>query len=206
MFIISSAKIIDEATRILERMKKAWLLAPLVTIAIVGSGCSSSNDSTQLQTGGESTTGSADKPGGKNGDCPSEPFTGEVASAGDDANAAFSLSDGDIVLAQAFALAQGAQYTVYLADYGLGDQDVGFSTIEADDGQVVITMQARNPDQDRIEPGTPYDETFVIMDSGGGASGSPDEPEGTVTFIAVTDDRICFDCFDCEDPRASVKS
>ena len=156
-------------------MKKTTLLAASLAIATVVAGCSSSGDSSS-------------------GDCPSEPFTGDVSSVGDDENAAFSLSDGDIVLAQAVALAEGAQYTVYLADYDLGGQVVGGSaTIEADDGQVVITMQARNPDQEFIEPGTAYEEHFVIMDSGGGASGAPDEPEGTVTFIAITDDQLCFD-------------
>lgn len=159
-------------------MRTAWLVATTVAIGIVASACSSSDRDT-------ATTSE---------DCSSAPFTGAVTSAGDDTDAEFSFTDGDIVLAQAFPLAEGSQYTVYLADYDLGDQKVGANaTIEADDGQVVITMQARNPAGGPIEPGTAYDETFVIMDSGGGALASPTDPEGTVTFSTVTDDRICFE-------------
>lgn len=126
--------------------------------------------------------------------CPAVPFTGTASAAGDDGgNAPFELSDGDVVLAQAFALSSGVQYTVYLADYDLAGQTVGVDTVEAAPGQVVITMQARHPDFDVIEVGVPYEETFVIMDSGGGAMGSPDDPSGTVTFLDLSDDRICFE-------------
>lgn len=159
-------------------MRSPRLLIVMVAIGVVASACSSSNNDAATTSG----------------DCSSVPFTGEVTSAGDDTDAEFSLTDGDIVLAQAFPLTEGSQYTVYFADYDLGDQEIGANeAIEADDSQVVITMQARNPDGGPIEPGTAYDETFVIMDSGGGAIASPTDPEGIVTFSTVTDDRICFE-------------
>ena len=127
-------------------------------------------------------------------ECPAGPFTGTVYSEGDGSDhAAFSLTDGDVVLAAAFALTSGVQYTVYLADYDLGGQEIGVGTVEADPGQVVITLQARNPDGTDIEVGMSYEETFVIMDSGGGAMGSPVDPKGTVTFSGVGDGRICFE-------------
>jgi hypothetical protein len=41
--------------------------------------------------------------------------------------------------------------------------------------------------------GRSYEVTFVIMDSGGGASGLSDDPNGSVTFLELGDDRICVD-------------
>jgi len=138
------------------------------------------------------TTTTAAEPVGP--DCPAAPFTGTVHSEGDGSDhAAFSLTDGEVVLAAAFALGPGAQYTVYLADYDLGGQEIGSDTIEADPGRVVITLQARNPAGEYIEVGVPYEETFVIMDSGGGAMGNPSDPQGTVTFLGVGEDHICFE-------------
>jgi hypothetical protein len=154
------------------------VLTVVAGIALVAAACG----------GGDSSTGA------DSGNCPEAAFTGTVSSEGDDAvNAAFTLDDGDVALAQAFALSQGVSYTVYLADYDLGGQQVGSATIEADAGQVVITVIAGTSDGEPIVIGESYNATFVIMDSGGGASGLPDDPMGTVTFSDVSDDRICFE-------------
>ena len=178
-------------------MTRRWTaILAVVLVAMAVAGCGDDDEGAVATTAtsaapAETTTTVTEPPAGT--DCPDTPFSGTVSSEGDDTNAAFSLTDGEVVLAAAFGLGERVQYTVYLADYDLAGQEIGSDTIEAAPGQVVVTLQARNPDGVEIEIGVPYDETFVIMDSGGGAMGTPDEPEGTVTFLDVGEDRICFD-------------
>lgn len=185
-------------------MHRRLTLAALAPVLLLGAVACSSDDDEPAATG-DTTATTADAGGGDGGGsgtegaCPAEPFTGTISSDGDDDNAPFSLTDGDVATAVAYPLSAGTQYTVYLSDGDLGGQTVGLDTIEAADGEAVITMQARNPEGEPIEVGTAYDETFVIMDSGGGAQGSPSDPTGTVTFLDVGDDRICFEV-DFADP------
>ena len=181
-------------------MRILTLVAAIALVAAAcGGGDSLTDESADATPSVDEETDSAatsddEATGADSGSCPEAAFTGTVSSEGDDAaNAAFTLDDGDVALAQAFALSQGVNYTVYLADYDLGSQRVGSDTIEADAGQVVITVIDGTPDGEPIVIGESYNATFVIMDSGGGASGLPDDPMGTVTFSDVTDDRICFD-------------
>jgi hypothetical protein len=170
--------------------RAATLLAAVLLLA--ASACGDSDDpASDSDTGDSGTDQQADQSSGSDS-CPSEPFSGTVSSTGDDNNEAFELTDGDVTTTQAVALVEGQQYTVYLADYDLAGQAVGIDTVEADQGQVVVTMQARSDDGGEIEPGVTYSEDFVILDSGGGAQGAPDDPIGSVTFIAATDDHICF--------------
>ncbi len=187
-------------------MKLLRIVACLAALAFIGASCGdddsdgSTDESTTVDEGSTSGTDQAttdapstsDDDGSAAGaDCPSEPFAGEISSDGDEANAPFSLGGDEIVLTRAVALSP-SQFTVYLSDSDLAGQIIGIDTIEAGADEVVITMQARNPDGD-IELGVAYEEDFVIMDSGGGAAGSPDDPQGTVTFISVGDDQICFE-------------
>lgn len=127
------------------------------------------------------------------GECRTIGFVGTASSEGGGDNSPFSLNDSEIVLAQAFALAPGASYTLYLSDYDLGDQRIGSDTIQAAPGQVVITTFVGDPDGNDILLGKSYEVTFVIMDSGSGASGLSDDPNGSVTFLELGDDRICVD-------------
>jgi hypothetical protein len=188
-------------------MRKLMLIAGFALIAVACGGddtsSGSESDDTEAQSTDDSASTDADTDdSASTGDettdadtttCPDLAFSGWISSDGDDNNTAFSLNDDDVVLAQAFALSPGANYTVYLADYDLGDQVVGADTIEAAEGQIVVTVALGTPDGEPIVIGEPYDATFVIMDSGGGASGFPDDPMGTAIFTGVTDDRVCFD-------------
>jgi hypothetical protein len=62
------------------------------------------------------------------GECMTIGFVGTASSEGDGDDAPLSLSDSDIVLAQAFALSPGVPYTLYMSDYDLGDQRIGSDT------------------------------------------------------------------------------
>jgi len=168
------------------------LAASLMFAALLAlTACGDSDSDSATDDGAESSGEGAASESGDSGACPAEPFTGTISSPGDDDNEAFELTDGDVVAAEAVALTDGVQYTVYLADADISGV-VGIETIEADPGQVVVTMQARSDDGGDIEPGATYEEDFVILDSGGGAQGAPDDPVGSVTFIEVSDDHICF--------------
>ena len=129
----------------------------------------------------------------ESGSCPDVGFVGTISSDGDDENAPFTLTDGEVSLVAAFALSRGSSYTVYLADYDLGDQQIGLDTIVADPGQVVVGVAIGTSDGSQLVVGDNYDVTFVIMDSGGGAVGVSDDPSGSATIIGVTQDRVCFD-------------
>jgi hypothetical protein len=186
-------------------MRKLMLIAGFALIAVACGGDDTSSGPESDDTEAQSTDDSANTDDTKaqstddnttdadTTTCPDLVFSGWISSDGDDSNTAFSLNDDDVVLAQAFALSPGASYTVYLADYDLGDQVVGSDTIEAAEGQIVVTVSLGTPDGEPIVIGEPYDATFVIMDSGGGASGFPDDPMGTAIFTGVTDDSVCFD-------------
>ena len=62
------------------------------------------------------------------GECMTIGFVGTASSEGDGDDAPLSLSDSDIVVAQAFALSPGVPYTLYMSDYDLGDQRIGSDT------------------------------------------------------------------------------
>ena len=160
-----------------------------MTLALLGAACSgddSDSDSAADDTGTQSTADDI-------GDCPSEPFTGEIVrEVAVDGHEAVSLTGDDIVLAEAVVRSPNIAYTIYLADYDLGDQEVGSGTIEADAGQVVVSLFVENDES--LEAGESYEVGFnPIIDSGGGASADFDEPTNTVTIIAVTDSQICLD-------------
>ncbi len=124
--------------------------------------------------------------------CPTHPFVGELSrtASSDLGHTAVALADSDLVDAAAFSLGAGVQYTVYLASFEIDDEDVG-STLTAPAGEVLVTFAARGLDGGQIEPGVVYDETFVIIDSGGGAQNHPVDPVGTIEFIAFSDEQIC---------------
>ncbi len=126
-------------------------------------------------------------------DCPAEPFTGALSrtALAELGHTDVALSDGELIDAAAFSLGAGRPYTAYVASYGTDAPDLG-STMVAPPGEVMVTLAARGVDGAEIEPGVVYDETFVIIDSGGGAENHPIDPTGTVEFIAFSNDHICF--------------
>ncbi len=126
------------------------------------------------------------------GNCPAEPFAGELSrtASPDLGHTDVAVADDELMDAAAFELGAGFQYTVYVATYPIDDADMG-STLTAQPGEVLVTFAARGNDGERIEPGVVYDESFVIIDSGGGAENRPVDPTGTVEFIALADDHIC---------------
>ncbi|MCP3938153.1 MAG: hypothetical protein GY708_22630 [Actinomycetia bacterium] len=78
---------------------------------------------------------------------------------------------------------------MYVASFEI-DDDMG-TTLKAPPGEVLVTFAARGMDGEEIEPGVVYDESFVIIDSGGGAENRPIDPTGTVEFIAFSDNHLC---------------
>jgi hypothetical protein len=195
-------------------MRRNTLIGLTMALALLGaafssddSGSDSASDTTSSADGGAQSTDDDDDGGGggDSGDCPSDPFTGTISQdADDEGNAGADLTDGDVVLAEAFALSAGSSYTVYLADYDLGDQEIGGDTIEAAAGQVVVTLNPSGTDGGDLEVGTAYDMTFTIFDSGRGASGNASNAEGSITVLGVSDSHFCFD-IDYSDDAASVK-
>lgn len=139
------------------------------------------------------------------GECPDTLFDGEIVRQDDggSGHVGASASGDDIV--DAVAWGSFGSYTVYVADHEIdtrpfedwdrGNFD-GDSAIVADDGGLLVTIFLNPPDT-RIEAGTviDYAEYFgtPMIDTGGGAQMSGGDGDGSVTVLAIDDDRICFE-------------
>ena len=178
------------------------LLIALVGFVVLASACGSDDPPPDLATGDEAAVDDGEQDGGEDqsegsigaADCPAAPFAGELSRTAlpDLGHTDVALTGGDVLDAAAFALGAGFQYTVYVASFEIDDEDMG-TTLTAPSGEVLVTFAARGEDGGPIEPGVVYDETFVIIDSGGGAENRPVDPTGTVEFIALSDDHICLE-------------
>ncbi len=174
------------------------LLIVLTALAVLTTSCGGGDSSEDGVAAGTTSVaesdGGEDQPADMDGsdECPDVPFSGEVSRISEPSighNAA-ALADGELLDAAAFSFGTGFQYTVYVASFEIDDDTMG-DTIIAPPGEVLVTFQARGKDGGEIEPGVVYDETFVIIDTGGGAQNSPVDPTGTVEFIAYSEDHLC---------------
>ncbi len=173
--------------------KQMTVLVVLMSLLSLAAGCGSGGATDETATAQDDREATEQESGGGTPDeCPTEPFTGELSrtAAADLGHTDVALADGELVDAAAFALGAGYQYTVYVASFEIDDDDMG-TTLEAPPGEVLVTFAARGLDGEEIEPGVVYDESFVIVDSGGGAENHPVDPTGTVEFIAFSDSHLC---------------
>ncbi|MCP3988941.1 MAG: hypothetical protein GY724_07695 [Actinomycetia bacterium] len=173
--------------------KQMAVLVVLVGLVVLAAGCGDDGATDETGTAEDGPQATEQESGGETPkECPTEPFAGELSrlALADLGHTDVALADGDLVDAAAFAIGAGYQYTVYVASFEIDDDDMG-TTLEAPPDEVLVTFAARGVDGEEIEPGVVYDESFVIIDSGGGAENRPIDPTGTVEFIAFSDNHLC---------------
>ena len=130
---------------------------------------------------------------------------GEVASAGTcdgtDVTGTVGGADFTATSAAAVSLEGGKAYTLYLADFDLSVDDLGYSNPEVADGNTMVMVAVTvfdAPDPDAVEPVAVGDEiewvdeygvrTFTVVGQAGDTSlGDRTGASGTVTVTAVGD-------------------
>lgn len=173
--------------------RQMTMLVVLVALVVLAVACGADGATDETVTAEDRPEATAQEGGNdRPTECPSEPFAGELSrtAQADLGHTDVALADGELVDAAAFSLGAGFQYTVYVASFEIDDDDMG-ATLEAPPGEVLVTFAARGVDGVEIEPGVVYGESFVIIDSGGGAENRPINPTGTVEFIAYSDNHLC---------------
>lgn len=196
-----------------ERWWRRAGVAAAVTLALVGGvGCASdggdgdvsADDAPAAPGTGADAQGADDQAAS----CPDELFTGTIERSEDpDAgHGAATLTDADVVDGVAYELL-GA-YTIYLADHEMDRGPLeeylqgSFSTdnaMVAEPGGVLLTLGFGDygPGGDnRVVVGDVLDasspgQVNVLVDAGGGAMVSVEDPQGTVELLGATDDHVC---------------
>jgi hypothetical protein len=192
--------------------KAPLLFTALATLALAAPACSDDDgeeavdsDSTETTapadteptddtTGDTEPTDDTEAPEG-GGACGEPGFDGEISRTADGDHAAASLTGDDIVAATGTTYSGGAGYTVYLSDQPI-EGEVGLDTITAPEGAVVamISFPGTTEDGEAIAAGDDLGApTAVIIDSGGGASVSTMNAEGSIVITDVSEDQICFE-------------
>lgn len=156
-------------------MRTAPLLASLLMLGALASGCSDDSTPNATTDGGDdptATTAGAGDGGGGSGDesaCPDghgtltvSAISGEEASAIEGAGAAtyegrVGIAETEVELADAVAvpISDGAALTFYLTDYELDHETAGFDTQDATDDQLLVTLFATIYQSGEGEPADP---------------------------------------------------
>lgn len=196
--------------------KAPILFTALAALALVVPACSDddgedavdteSTDTTAADTGDteppdDTATDDTEAPDEGDSACGEPGFEGEISRTADGDHAEGSASGDDIV--DVIAYGTGQNYTVYFADHEIDravfeEYDSGsFSTdnaLVADDGGLLVTMFVRDETED-LATGSEVDlSTYgVIIDTGGGATGTTTGAEGTATITGLDDSTLCFD-------------
>ncbi len=175
-------------------MRPSWFtaIALILCLALMAASCgdddgSGSASGEQAADGGEPTGGDGSA---LSGDCPVGGLDAHIMPdpAFDQPDA--HLYGSDVVESVAVPLGDSS-YTVYLSDASLEGQAGSTETVEAPEGHVVVTLSFQSDDP--IEAGDTIEDPTVIIDAGGGAQATTNDPTGSVTVLQEDDSRICFD-------------
>jgi hypothetical protein len=160
------------------------------------------DDDSTADSGGAGTADAGDS------GCPAQGFTGTVSRMADGDNAAAEF-DGNAVWTEgvvAARLVDGGHYTVYASDHEYIGAASDFDTIVAAPGGTVATLSfglgSGYTAGEAFAYGDEGATVVVIIDSGGGASGSANGAAGTVTPLGWNDDWVCFDLDYADDTKA----
>ena len=137
--------------------------------------------------------------GAAKGKCTKQPFVGSVARTAESGSAAgqpaASRETADFESAVVYDFGNKKNYTVYVGDYEVDPDDLG-GTLEAPDGDVLVTIFLRSASGKALKPGTRLtpgkDPVSVIVDAGAGARAVTSQPTGRIDVLSVDGKRLCF--------------
>lgn len=131
--------------------------------------------------------------------CTKQPFVGTVTRTAESTSGsgqpAASRETADFESAVVYDFGNKKNYTAYVGDYEVDPDDLG-GTLEAPDGDVLVTMFLRSASGKALKPGTKLtvgkDPVSVIVDAGAGAQAVTSRPTGRIEILAVDGKRLCF--------------